>query len=344
MSLVFRNALMPSENQQALRLRLDYFMRRLALLTAASLTFAAIPYSVKADTGSIEQSNAQESSLKEDVIFKWYLNGQTQGAGVPNSFGIGSLRPFAIKENSLWFFDSVMNVNLGDVGGSSIINTDVAGTTLSASNRLGYRWLNEDNSKMYGFNFGYDTRNMNTGDADNATVTNKKDVSFQQVALGVETVSENWNLNGYALVPTGDVEKQLNDKYEGGAMNTYGVDMGFDLTDNLTSSVGYYYQHRDQEEIDGSGVKANLTYDLGNGLTVATNISYDEAFDTRVSADFKYRFRLDGKGKDNTQSNVMKALSKPLSNRDVRVHDSCNNNTIYPCPQGSSVVKKPTGK
>jgi len=192
---------------------------------------------------------------------------------------------------------------------------------LSASNRLGYRWLNEDNSKMYGFNFGYDTRNMNTGDADNATVSNKKDVSFQQVALGVETVSENWNFNSYALIPTGDVEKQLNDKYEGGAMNTYGVDMGFDLTDDLTSSVGYYYQHRDQEEIDGSGIKANLTYDLGNGLTVATNISYDEAFDTRVSADFKYRFRFDGKGKDNTQSNVMNALSKPLSNRDVRVHD-----------------------
>ena len=32
MSLVFRNALMPSENQQALRLRLDYFMRRLRLI------------------------------------------------------------------------------------------------------------------------------------------------------------------------------------------------------------------------------------------------------------------------------------------------------------------------
>ena len=115
MSLVFRNALMQSENQQVLRLRLDYFMRRLALLTAASLTFAAIPYSVKSDTGSIEQSNAQESSLKEDVIFKWYINGQTQGAGVPNSVGIGSLRPFAIKENSLWFFDSVMNMNLGSM-------------------------------------------------------------------------------------------------------------------------------------------------------------------------------------------------------------------------------------
>ena len=98
-------------------------MRRLALLTAASLSFAAIPYSVKADTGSVELTNTQESSLKDDVIFKWYINGQTQGAGVPNSVGIGSLRPFAIKEKSIWYFDSVLNDNLGDVGGSSIINT-----------------------------------------------------------------------------------------------------------------------------------------------------------------------------------------------------------------------------
>ena len=297
-------------------------MRRLALLTAASLSFSAIPYSLKADTGSVEElSNGQESSLKDDVIFKWYINGQTQGAGVPNSFGIGSLRPFAIKENSLWFFDSVMNVNLGDVGGSSIINTDVAGTTLSSSNRLGYRWLNENNSKMYGFNFGYDTRNMNTGDANSRTVTNKKDVSFQQVALGVETVGEKWNFNGYALLPTGDVEKDLNDTYQGGAMNTYGIDIGFDLTDDLTSSVGYYYQHRDQEHIDGSGIKGRLAYDLGNDLSVGANVSYDEAFDTRVSADFKYQFRFNGKGRNKTQPNVIKALSASPSNRDVRVHD-----------------------
>ena len=48
-----------------------------------------------------------------------------------------------------------------------------------------------------------------------------------------------------------------------------------------------------------------------------------------MSADFKYRFRFDGKGKDNSQSNVIKALSKPLSNRDVRVHDF-----FLVCPKG----------
>ena len=86
-------------------------MRRLALLTAASLSFSAIPYSLKADTGSVELSNGQESSLKDDVIFKWYINGQTQGAGVPNSFGIGSLRPFAIQSlmNRLTQIDISLN-------------------------------------------------------------------------------------------------------------------------------------------------------------------------------------------------------------------------------------------
>ena len=64
-----------------------------------------------------------------------------------------------------------------------------------------------------------------------------------------------------------------------------------------------------------------MAYDLGNDLTVGANVSYDEAFDTRVSADFKYRFRFDGKGINNTQPNVIKALSASPSNRDVRVHD-----------------------
>ena len=52
---------------------------------------------------------------------------------------------------------------------------------------------------------------------------------------------ENWNLNGKDLIPAGDVEKKLNDRCQGGAMNTYGVDMAFDLNNDLTYSVGYYY-------------------------------------------------------------------------------------------------------
>ena len=73
-------------------------------------------------------------------------------------------------------------------------------------------------------------------------------------------------------------------------MNTYGLDAGYFITPVLKASVGYYYQHRDQEEVDGSGVRGRLAYEISSGLTAGVNISYDEAFDTRVSADLKVRF------------------------------------------------------
>ena len=306
---------------QALRCRPPYFMRRLAFITAASLAFAVIPNPATADTGSVQESGALERSIKDDVRFRWNLQGQTQGAGVPNSAGIGTFRPFSIKENSLWFLDSQLNANFGDFAGSSIVNTDVAGTSLSTSTRLGYRWLNDDHSWMYGVNAGYDNRNMNTGDADNATVTDKRDVKFQQVAFGLEAVNDDWSLNAYALVPTGDTEKKLNDTYQGGALDTYGLDVGFDLTDELSSSIGYYYQQGDLDKADGSGVKGRLAYDLGNGLTVGANLSYDDAFDTRLSGDFKYNFGRNNGGRGNQKPSVIETLSASPINRDVRVHD-----------------------
>ena len=286
-------------------------MRKLLIPLIAAL---ALPTAVYADAGFSNEVNLKNKDIKTE----WQIQGQTQGAGIPNSSGIGPFIPFAIKEKSLWFLDSKLNANFGDFDGSSIINTDVAGTSLSTSTRIGYRSLNKDNSKMYGFNFGYDTRNMNTGDADNATVTDKKDVSFQQVAFNFEAVSENLNINSYALIPTGDVEKPLNNTYQGGAMNTYGVDVGFDLTDDLTSSIGYYYQHRNQEKVDGSGVKGNISYQLSNDLNVGVNVSYDDAFNTRLSGNFKYTF---GKKNKKSNSKIIDSITASISNRDVRVHD-----------------------
>ena len=46
MSLVFRNALMPSEDQQALRLRLVYFMRRLFFSVLIAKTIFVQPLSL----------------------------------------------------------------------------------------------------------------------------------------------------------------------------------------------------------------------------------------------------------------------------------------------------------
>ena len=58
--------------------------------------------------------------------------------------------------------------------------------------------------------------------------------------------------------------------------------------------------------------------------SAGVNVSYDEAFGTRVSADLKVRFggvSTTALSKDVQQLPVINALTSPPSNRDVRVHD-----------------------
>jgi len=107
-------------------------------------------------------------------------------------------------------------------------------------------------------------------------------------------------------------------------LNTYGLDAGYFITPVLKASAGYYYQHRDQEEVDGSGVRGRLAYEMTSGVTAGVNISYDKAFDTRVSADIKVRFggaATAAKRKAVQQLPVINALTSTPSQRDVRVHD-----------------------
>ena len=313
----------------------------LSLSGVAALVLANTPLlsSAAQETGSAEDLGVMEINLKDAVKFNWGFQGALQGAGTPNQAGISGFLPIAVGDNSVFFADVLLNANFSDrVGDSSIINTDVAGTTVSTSTRLGYRWLNGDRSWMYGLNAGYDSRPMNTGNADSGvTLYDKESVFFQQVAAGLEAVSDSWNFNAYALIPVGDTEQRLNSRYYGGALNTYGLDVGYFITPELNASVGYYYQHGDDLYAgDASGVLATLAYEITNGLTFGVNVSYDEAFETRVSGNVEYRF---GTGNATTaekktwQTPVIRSLTESLKHRDVRVHDGhkfnnqkCGNN------------------
>ena len=253
------------------------------------------------------------------------FQGALQGAGTPNQAGIGGFVPLLVGGNSVWFFDALVNANFGDRDGySSIINTDVAGG-FSTSTRLGYRWLNGDRSWMYGLNAGYDSRSLKSGNTDTGvSVTNKKTVGFEQIALNAEVVSNGWTFNGYGLMPLGDVEQKLNSVYDSGALNTYGLDVGYFVTPKLHASIGYYYQHRDQEEVDGSGVRGRLAYSITQGLSAGINISYDAAFDTRISGDLQVRFggaRKTAQYEKAQHLSVINALASTPSNRDLRVYD-----------------------
>ena len=302
-------------------------LRRLSVgLLASAIALAPLP--TKAQDGTAEDlGDVMSISLKDVVKPTIGFQGALQGAGTPNQAGIGGLLPLSVGENSVWFLDALVNASFADRDGdSSIINTDVDGG-FSTSTRLGYRWLNSDRSWMFGLNGGYDSRSLKSGDADSGVnFTNKKTVGFQQIALNAEAVSNSWTLNGYGLIPVGDVEQKLNSIYDSGAMNTYGLDAGYFITPVLKASVGYYYQHRDQEDVDGSGVRGRLAYEMTSGVTAGVNVSYDEAFDTRVSADLKVRFggaSTTAQRKAVQQLPVINSITSTPSNRDVRVHDGC---------------------
>ena len=72
---------------------------------------------------------------------------------------------------------------------------------------------------------------MNTGNADFGLTLYDKS-PFQQVAAGLEAVSDTWNFNAYALIPVGDTEQRLNRLYYGGALDTYGLDVGYLIHQN----------------------------------------------------------------------------------------------------------------
>lgn len=307
----------------------------LALVGSAGLTLAYTPFAItpadaeeaKVVQGTAADLGVMEVSLKDAVQFNWGFQAQTQGAGTPNEMGIGGFLPLSVGTNSVFFLDALANVNLPDIGNSSsIINTEVAGTTISTSTRLGYRWLNSNRSWMFGVNAGYDSRPMATGQPDTGiTVTNSQTPFFQQVAAGLEAVSNTWNFNAYALVPIGTTNATLNSVYQGGTLDTYGLDVGYAITPDFKATISYYYQNGDLNTADGSGVNGRLAYNISNGLTAGVNLSYDQAFEARFSADLKYRFGSNDYGapskKKAWQTPVIQSLTESVRHRDVRVHD-----------------------
>lgn len=282
---------------------------------------------LKAKDGSADELGVMSISLKDIVKPTFGFQGALQGAGTPNQAGIGGFLPLSVGENSVWFLEVLANADFADYeNNSSIINTKVSGTTISTSSRLGYRWLNGDRSWMYGVNAGYDTRPMATGAADSGVSLfgSEKTVFFQQAAVNLEAVSNSWNFNAYGLIPTGEKVQEINWLCQAGSLATYGLDAGYNITPDLTTSIGYYYQDGDGSEADGSGVLGRVAYEITYGLIAGVNVSYDEAFETRVSADIEYRFGGPSKTVDKKEIAylpVIKELPSSPIRRNVRVHN-----------------------
>jgi len=274
-----------------------------------------------------ELNNETKNDIKK---FSWYLQGSTQSSGTPNQIGIGIFRTFQVKKNSLSFFDIQVNSGFGDFDGaewsyiidklfdgSSILNTEVAGISLSTSSKIGKRWKSNKESLIYGLNIGYENRLMKTGDADNALVFKPNNAFFSQLSFGLEASNEKWNINSYGLIPLNNEDKKLNDTYLGSPITTYGLDLGFNINDNWDTTIGLYHQNLDLYLKEELGFKSRISYKNNKNYNFGLNITNDETFNTRISADIKYLFdNGEKKGKD---TNIR--LLKSPSNRNIRVHD-----------------------
>ncbi len=305
----------------------------------------AIAEPVKVAQGTAADLGVMGVKLRDAVKFNWGFQGALQGAGTPNEAGIGAFIPLKVGDNSVFFLDTLANVNFSDFSDySSIINTKVKGATVSTSTRLGYRWLNKDRSWMFGVNAGYDSRPMATGGTDNGvTVTDSKTIFFQQVALNLEAVSNKWFTSAYLLYPIGEygynkAPAVINSVYTADSVMTAGIDIGYNLTPNLKASAGYYYSEGDAGAANGNSVRGRLEYNIANGLTSGINIAYDPAFSEgyssgefyktlNLSVDLKWRFGANGYGAPSIRNKqpvvipVIQALSATPENRNVRVHD-----------------------
>ena len=306
------------------------------LLMSAVISAPAQAEMLKAASESIEQRDelSVDPGEREEALvpLKARFQGATQGAGTPNQVGAGIFVPLGQGEKHVFYADVQAAVNLSDFSQfSSIDTTLLRGATVSTSTRVGVRWLNDDKTWLYGFNAGYDTRPMATGETVDGIdlLGTEQTVFFQQVAVGAEVASDSLSFNAYALLPVGQTEQLLNWYAAGGALDTYGLDMKVRPVDRLSAALGYYYQEGDLGAANGSGMKAELSYALAEDLTVALKGTYDEAFETRISGNIVYKFGGGSSRRSSGQTEAQSSLSDGLlialnavpSHRDVRVHD-----------------------
>lgn len=282
-------------------------MKKKKLISYTGLAALSLSNFASAD---IIKSNASDFNIDDISDFSWNLVGGSQEGGVPNSLGFNFFKPFATDYESLYFIDFESSINLKDFTDNASSNSlEQVGTPITTSTRVGRRWLSDDNSFMFGVNLGFDTRPVSR--------SSSSDIDFNQLAAGIEIVKENLDINIYGLIPTGDTKKDLSTTNEMAALNTYGIDLGINLTDSLKSYVGYYHQS-DIDGSEGSGVKGKLEYDITDNITLDTTYSHDDLFNSRVSAGFKISFG-DAK-KKKYSSPVIQSLTERVKNRKVRTH------------------------
>ena len=248
-----------------------------------------------------EPSKTRQQSPIPKVEASGGIRFQSQGAGTANTVSGYLFAPLSQSANgSLYFLDFSANLNIGGVAPQA--NTVNAGV----STRLGYRWLDPQQSWMFGVNAGVDTRPAYS------------QYAFQ-AGVGAEALSRalEFRLNGYIpfantndLYSTGWTNAALTgdrlilDGYNQYVVAVGGVDFeaGVPLktwkNGSLWAYAAYYYLNGDYLA-GSSGVRGRAEVRVGSQLAVGATVSYDNLFNTQATGYIRYGAKpLAGNAKD----------------------------------------------
>ena len=117
----------------------------------------------------------------------------------------------------------------------------------------------------------------------------------------------------------------MNSIYDGGALLTYGANIGYALSEDIVAKVGYYYQDGDLDSADGLGALGRLSYSVNSDLLAALSITYDPAFETSLTVGFVWRRALKTSSEGLGKRTIFwgNEMMRTPDNRNIRVHDCC---------------------
>ena len=211
------------------------------------------------------------------------LRFDSQGAGTPNTLsGYAFLPILGNERGDVFFAESYINWNIA---------SDAIDSSIGSSTRLGYRWLTDNKTWIYGVNAGIDNRPFQAQ-------------NFLQAGVGIEALSRNleFRINGYIpfsqtsnLYATayngayGLVNDQLHlnrSRWFGTALGGIDAEVGTPIAHwkggDLRLYAGYYYL--DGDYVSGSsGVRARAELRLSNNISLGGTVSYDDIFQTQAT-------------------------------------------------------------
>jgi hypothetical protein len=290
-------------------------LRRLSLgLLASAISLASLPAIAQEDSGA-DDLGVMSINLKEMAKFSWGFQGSLQDAGVTNRIGAGFFYPFYTKVNKMLFLDSRFDLNLGDYNvspeflSSSINDVQVQGVSVSTSTRLGYRWIDRNLNRAFGFSAGYDSRPLIAGFPMDDFIKEftayrggPQTQFFQQIGLSVVTAGEKSKVAAYSLLPIGEYGigsqkvASIYGLYGASPLMTAGIDLEYEVFPSVKALTGFYYQSNESElplyidPVSGFGFKVKLTGDINSYSSIYAKMTRDLNFKTRYSAGFIFRF------------------------------------------------------